>query len=258
MTCLPIRDLLPEYALGVLEAEEVVTVEEHLRSCAGCRREAADLSAGAAAVALALPPVSPSADTESRLLRAIRGRVGTQPRRRRAAAAFAVAASLAVTALGFGAAMAGRAERFEERASRAEASRLASLDQFRDILVGVVPGRELSSDETRLGQLKPVDPGDVGGGAFLQLVSDDRLDFSIVIVSGLGGPDREVALPLRIVLRGTDGQTLRAGRIGSLDRQGHGEVFAEFHRDLTDFTTVSVLDAEGRVLLAGEVDRSRT
>lgn len=256
MSCLPIRDLLPEFALGVLDAGDVEQVESHLRTCAGCRREAADLSAGAAAVALALPPAAPPVETEHRLIRAIRGRMGRRPLRRRAAAAAALAATLAVSAVGFGAAMAGRAERFEERASTAEASRLASLEQFRKILVGVVPGRELPAEETRLGQLKPAHAGDVGGGAMLQLVSDSRLDFSIVIVSGIGGPDSPVALPLRVVLQAPSGQTLRAGRIRSLDRQGHGEVFAEFRRDLAPFTTVSVLDADGRVLLSGEVDGS--
>lgn len=257
MSCLPIRDLLPEFALGVLEPAEVEEVERHLRTCAGCRREASDMSAGAAAVALALPPAAPPAETENRLLRAVRGGMGAGTRlRRRATVAAALAATLAVTAIGFGAAMAGRAERFEERASIAEASRLASLEQFRGILAGVVPGRELPAEETRLGQLGPVHPGDVGGGAILQLVSDSRLDFSIVIVSGLGSPEAPVALPLRVVLRAASGQTLRAGRISSLDRQGHGEVFAEFHRDLGPFTEVSVLDADGRVLLSGEVGGS--
>jgi hypothetical protein len=254
--CEEVRDQLAEHALGVLSPDAANAVEAHLRGCAACRLEAAELSEGAAVVALAVAPAPPPAGTEERLLARFR-RIAIPPEwRRRVAAITATAAILAVSALGFGAAMAGRAERFEVRASVAEAERLAALERFQQILVGLAPGRRIPTNDTRLGQLQPAEPRGVGGGAVLQLVSDDKLDFTITIVSGLGGPDDPVALPLRVWLRSPGGETLRAGTIRELDRQGAGEVFAEFRRDLTSFTSVSIVDADGRVLLVGELPRA--
>lgn len=255
MRCDTVRDHLPELALGVIPGDIAADVEAHLRTCNACRAEAAELAEGAALVALAVPPAPPPAGTEERLLARFR-RIAIPPEwRRRVAAITAAAAILAVSALGFGAAMAGRAERFAERATTAEAQRLAALERFQQILIGVVPGRELKASDTRLGQLKPGQVRGVGGGAILQLVSDDKLDFAITIVSGLGGPDRELALPLRVWLRTPGGETLMAGKIRRVDRQGQGEVFAEFRRDLTPFTLVSVVDADGTVILVGEIPR---
>ncbi|MFM8998912.1 MAG: zf-HC2 domain-containing protein [Actinomycetota bacterium] len=256
MRCEEVRDQLAEHALGIAPSAVASAVESHLRGCAACRAEAAELTEGAALVALAVEPTPPPDGTEERLLARFR-RIAIPPEwRRRVAAITATAAILAVSALGFGAAMAGRAERFEVRASAAEAERLAALERFQQILVGLAPGRRIPSADTRLGQLQPADPRGVGGGAVLQLVSDDKLDFAITIVSGLGGSDAPVALPLRVWLRTPGGETLRAGTIRDLDRQGAGEVFAEFRRDLAAFTSVSVVDAEGRVLLVGELPRA--
>jgi hypothetical protein len=256
MRCDEVRDQLPEHALGVLSPEVAKEVEAHLRGCAACRIEAAELTEGAAVVALAVAPAPPPAGTEERLLARFR-RIAIPPEwRRRVAAITATAAILAVSALGFGAAMAGRAERFEVRASVAEAERLAALERFQQILVGLAPGRRIPTNDTRLGQLQPAEPRGVGGGAVLQLVSGDKLDFTITIVSGLGGNDDPVALPLRVWLRSPGGETLRAGTIRDLDRQGAGEVFAEFRRDLRSFTSVSIVDADGRVLLVGELPRA--
>lgn len=255
MKCDEVRDQLAEHALGVLSPDLSAAVDAHLRGCAACRAEAAELSEGAALVALAVTPAPPPVGTEERLLARFR-RIAIPPEwRRRVAAITATAAILAVSALGFGAAMAGRAERFEVRASAAEAERLAALERFQQVLVGLAPGRRIPSDGTRLGQLQPAEPRGVGGGAVLQLVSAEKLDFTITIVSGLGGPNDTVALPLRVWLRSPGGETLRAGTIRKLDRQGAGEVFAEFRRDLTTFTSVSVIDAEGRVVLVGELPR---
>jgi hypothetical protein len=86
------------------------------------------------------------------------------------AAAAVVAAMVAVASLGWGAVMAGRADRFAERAERAEREQAAALERFQRVLAGVIPGQELPADETHLGQLAPVAEGS-GGGAVLQLVS---------------------------------------------------------------------------------------
>jgi len=96
------------------------------------------------------------------------GKPGSR-RRLRTAAAVAVAAMVAVAGLGWGAVMAGRAERFAERAAQAERQRAAALEQFQGVL-RALPFRAAAT-ETRLGQLAPTLALGRGGGAVLQLVS---------------------------------------------------------------------------------------
>ena len=55
MTCVEVRELLPELAVGVLSEPERAEVEQHPRWCAGCRKEATELGSAAAVVGFALP-----------------------------------------------------------------------------------------------------------------------------------------------------------------------------------------------------------
>lgn len=263
MTCIEVRDHLAERSLGLLAASVAVDVEEHLRTCAACRREAAGLEAAAAQVGLAAATDAPPADLESSVLVAVRGAASSGGRRRgpsrrpsRTALAIVAASFLAVGVLGYGAAMAGRAERYAVRANRAESARADALERFRRVLAGARPAATFPTDDTLLGQLSPVTPGEVGGGAVLQLVSADKLDFTIVIVRGLEARE-DLAFPLRIRLRDATGGVLRAGVIRALDGGGRAEVFHEFRDDLSGWTRVEIVDADGRVILAGEVDATR-
>ena len=170
-------------------------------------------------------------------------------------AAAIVAAFVAIASLGWGAVMAGRADRFAERAEAAEREQTAALERFQRVLAGVIPGQEVPSDETHLGQLTPV-AGSSGGGAVLQLVSPTILDFVMVIVKGLD-PRDTAALPYRVRLVNDLGHELRAGRIEELDADGGAEVFHQFKTtDLTGYTTVNVVDARGELVLTGVVDQS--
>lgn len=256
MTCLEVREQLPEMAVGVLVAADRERVEQHLRWCAGCRKEAADLGHAAATLAFALEPASVPAGLGDRVVARVGRAAGSRatPRRARMAAAAVVAALVAVASLGWGAVMAGRADRFAERAERAEREQAAALERFQRVLAGVIPGQELPDDETHLGQLAPVAAGS-GGGAVLQLISPTILDFVMVIVNGLD-PD-EASMPYRVRLANERGEVLRAGRIDELDADGGAEVFHQFKTaDLTGFDTVTVVDATGAVVLSGVVDQS--
>jgi len=216
-TCLEVRDLLPELALGVLGSPERERAERHLRWCAGCRKEAADLGNAAATFGFALAPAPVPDDLGQRVVELI-GRTAGRPvtrRRFRTTAASLLAASVAVASLGWGAVMAGRAERFEERAAFAEQRRVAALEQFRRILSGIFPAGDIPTNETHLGQLSPTVDGQ-GGGAALQLVSPRLIDFSIVIVNGLD-PRDTARMPYRVQLVDASGDVLRAGRIDRLD-----------------------------------------
>jgi hypothetical protein len=256
VNCLAVRELLPELAVGVLSPTDREEVERHLRWCAGCRKESAELGQAAATVAFALSPAPVPQGLGERIVERIRrtaGAPGTQ-RRARTAAASIVAAMVAVASLGWGAVMAGRADRFAERAEQAERERAAALERFQKVFAGIIPGQELPEEQTHLAQLAP-EPEGQGGGAILQLVSPNLLDFTIVIVNGLD-PAVTGALPYRVQLLNAAGEMLKAGRIDELDADGGAEEYHEFrNRDLRGYTTVRVVNATGDVVLTGEVDQ---
>lgn len=259
VTCLGVRELLPELAIGVLSPAERDEVERHLRWCAGCRKEASELGQAAATFAFALAPVPVPHGLGEKIVERVRhvaGRPGT-PRRARTTAASIVAAMVAVASLGWAAAMAGRAERFEDRANRAEQQGAEALETFVQAIQNVVPpGQDLPEEQFHLGPLAPTAEGQGGGGAVLQLVSPNFLDFSMVIVNGLG-PQAANKLPYRVQLLNAAGQVLRAGRITELDADGGAEVFHQFaNKDLSGYSTVQVLDADGVVVLTGGIERN--
>ncbi len=257
MTCLDVRELLPELAVGVLSDDDRTGVERHLQWCAGCRKEAADLGQAAATFGFSLAPAPVPQGLGERVVARVRRSAGApgSPRRARTAAAAIVAAMVAVASLGWGAVMAGRADRFAERAALAERTQSEALERFNRILSQVIPGEDVQSD-THLGPLSPV-ATESGGGFALQLVSTRLLDFSMVIVNGLD-PAATERLPYRVRLVNTrTGKELRAGRIEELDADGGAEVFHQFKRaDLSGFTDVVVVDAAGEVVLSGTVDQS--
>jgi hypothetical protein len=172
------------------------------------------------------------------------------------AVASIIAAMVAVSGLGWGAVMAGRADRFAERARQAQRSKELALEQFQKVLAGAgLPGSEVPTSDTHLGRLAPMSGTRVGGGAVLQLVSPTTLDFTIVIVNGLD-PTDSGAFPYRVTLRNAGGEVLRAGAITEFDNDGGAEVFHQFNLDLTGFTTVEVTNARGELVLRGIVDQS--
>ncbi|HET7870272.1 MAG TPA: zf-HC2 domain-containing protein, partial [Actinomycetota bacterium] len=98
MNCVAVRDQLPELAVGVLPPGEQVALERHLQWCAGCRKEAAELSQAAATFAFALAPAPLSPGLEDRVVAGL-GRAAARPRtarRTRTAIAAVIAAAIAV------------------------------------------------------------------------------------------------------------------------------------------------------------------
>ncbi len=258
MTCLDVRELLPELAVGVLSVDDRARVERHLHWCAGCRKEASDLGQAAATFGFTLEPAPVPQGLGERVVARVRRSAGAPgtPRRARTAAAAIVAAMIAVASLGWGAVMAGRADRFAERAALAERTQAEALERFQRTIAQLFPGQTVSESNMHLAPLSPVATG-TGGGFALQLVSPRLLDFSMVIVNGLD-PAATQRLPYRVRLVNTrTGKELRAGRIVELDADGGAEVFYQFKRaDLSGFSDVVVVDAAGDVVLSGTVDQS--
>ena len=63
----PFIENIPAYAIGALDAEEVIALEAHLKTCAACRTELAEYRAVSAALLTATPPKQPSAELRKRL-----------------------------------------------------------------------------------------------------------------------------------------------------------------------------------------------
>ena len=66
-----VRELLPAYALGALEAAEATDVARHVTGCPECRAELSDFERLADALALAVPEAAPPAALRGRLLAAV-------------------------------------------------------------------------------------------------------------------------------------------------------------------------------------------
>lgn len=66
------KEMLAIDAAGALDANERVTLEEHLQSCAECRAESSELSNAAAFLVYTVAPVLPPAALRSRILESVR------------------------------------------------------------------------------------------------------------------------------------------------------------------------------------------
>jgi hypothetical protein len=263
VNCAAAHDRLPEHALGVLSPRDATVLERHLAWCAACRKEAGELQSAAATLAFAPVPEEPPAGLEGRVVDAIGGAAAgalagpapapSKTRRSRMVGAAVLAAAIAVSGLGWGAVMAGRAARFEDQADQATLTRQSALDQLQRVLRTV----EFSDpkDVAFLGTLAPY-AGTQGGGAAITLVSPRLIDLAIVTVDGLR-PMPPQRMPLTVWLAG-DGPTLRVGTIRALDTGGGAEISRQFNRDLGDYDEVVVRDAAGEVVLRGSLGREAT
>ena len=63
----PFIENIPAYAIGALDAEDVIALESHLRTCASCQTELAAYRAVSESLLTATPPKQPSAELRKRL-----------------------------------------------------------------------------------------------------------------------------------------------------------------------------------------------
>jgi hypothetical protein len=252
VTCLEVRDRLVERSLGALHLEDVARVDRHLGWCAACRREAEDLDRAAATFALTLAPTSPPDELEDLVVTAVHREANAPPERRthrsRSAAAAVVAAAVAVSALGWGAAMAGRAERFSDAFVQANQRNDDMLRRLESRLGSQVFQEE--GNRAFLGSLVPT-AGRIGGGSAITWISPTITDFTIVTVAGLP-PGDQAALPYRVwIVNESTGQRLQVGEpIRHLDADG-GAMRVKNALDLDGFRNFAVTDAAGEVVLRG-------
>ena len=251
MNCLSVRERLTEQVLGVLPKAEGAVVDRHLEWCAACRKEAGELQRAAATLAYSVAPVEPPAELEEHVVETVRSAAGrrraTGPRRSRVAAAGVLAAMLALSGLGWGAVMAGRAERFEAQAADALRKQQQAIGRLGDVFLIPEADPEAIVELSTLLSPRLLEGR---GDALVLLSSGDDLVF--VLVDGLTD-SRAVRFPLQVRLVSQDAAPRLVGEIRTVDQSGGGGVFATFEDDLTDVDAVVIRDARGRILLRGSL-----
>jgi hypothetical protein len=253
MNCLTVRERFPEHALGTLPEGDRTLVDEHLAWCAACRKEAGELERAAATLAYAAAPLDPPADLEEKVVRAIRGaaaerRRGAPPRRRRAAAAGLLAAVIALSGLGWGAVMAGRADRIRDQMAATRLRQATAQRNFATVL------KELEgADPANIVEIADLtSPRKAASGQALVLLSPTTDDLVFVVVSGLTGLS-DGQFPLQVRLVSSDAGQLVAGTIKALDTGGGGGLYRFFVEDLQAFDGIVVRGAHGKILLHGSL-----
>ena len=73
------KEMIPARALSALDAAEERVLNEHLESCAECRKELEDWQATAAALSLTSDPVEPSPQVRERILSEVRKDLSSSP-----------------------------------------------------------------------------------------------------------------------------------------------------------------------------------
>jgi Putative zinc-finger len=250
MSCLLIRELLPEHAMGVLPRDDAGSVDAHLAWCAACRKEAGELQRAAATLAFSVAPVEPPSELEDRVVEAVREVAARRsaPRRRRGVAAALLAAVLALTGLGWGAVMAGRNARLNEEVAIAQQKQQEALRR----LGGMVEEfEELTEPGTLVELADLMSPRQaIGGGDALVLLSPASSDVALVAFTGLTGvPERR--MPIEVWLESDEAADILVGRIDSLNTDGGGGVRRWYLQSLRPYDAIVVRDARGRVLLNG-------
>lgn len=247
MYCPAVREHLAEFVLGTLDRDRRRFVERHLESCAGCRKEVAELAEGATVAASVIAPAEPPPALEDRVVEAIKDAAGRRERRRRSrlgVVASGVAALMAVGAFGLAMATAGRVTELQESAQSAK----DRADRFEKVLVGIL----MEADDGRILSVDLVGIGDApGGGRGILFDSPGGMDWALVITGGLS-PDNG---PYHAYL--TTGGTRQ--RVGQLSPSAPGEMAAYriFSRDVSGAHWVSVRDGSGNTVLRGSVSAER-
>jgi hypothetical protein len=163
---------------------------------------------------------------------------------------------LAVSALGWGAAMAGKAARAELQAEQVQQDQIGIARRFKDVL----SQEGLSDPENRVfvGSLVSPDGGPAGGAA-LTMASPSGRDLVSVWVSGLAPSEAQPA-PYEVYLVGEQNRRLFIGKIRAeaIGDAGDANLLKQKDFDISRYTGVEIHDASGTVILSGTVSLRTT
>lgn len=221
-----LQDLLPAYALGALEGEELAELAAHLAAgCVPCRRELALLARDLELLAAEAPPVEPSPEIRSSILEAIEP--SARPHAKgRLLAALAVAAGVALAVAGYSSwqGLTREVERLKAERGRLEnqlATLSAELDRVRSEAAYATAAIEiLSSPESRAVALAGLAEG---AGAHGRTYLDPSRRRALFLAYRLPPLPADKTYQLWFI---ADGKPVSAGTFG-VDRQGCGRLEVE-------------------------------
>ena len=270
MACLRVRDLLPEFALDVLDEGEAREIEQHIEACPGCRREAEGLRESAAHIAMALPAQVPGPALGDRVGRAVEdARSGRGSKRRNAsrrtlrlvAAAALAAAMLAAGASTWALAMRGQVAVQKQAVSRRsqDIERLQTfIAQFQQRMQALQQAnranfRPLPAAE-RAKVLGALMTSPSGGGASGELLVVSIPDATPDFVTLQANIPPQAHGPFRVLFEQRSALAIKAG---SLVKTPNGDYVLSTDpmffpdNDLSKLTGVVVLDRTGQTVLTG-------
>jgi predicted anti-sigma-YlaC factor YlaD len=248
VNCATVRDVLPEFALGVAPGDDATAVELHVETCAACRKEAVDLQRAAATFGYALAgDGAPPEALEHDVVESVRS-VALAPRparsRGRRTGFLLLVAAVLVASVGVGSVFAGREERLRLQQERTAQAQGDALQRFGQIPIN------LGGPNTRVLVGTLAAPSGGGTGSALTIVSKGADDQMVVIVNDLSGR----RLPLAVSISDTKGHTVDIGKIHALDTAGGATMARETPTSLNGFVDVTVSDARGRTVLRGTLE----
>jgi predicted anti-sigma-YlaC factor YlaD len=248
VNCAAVRDVLPEFALGVALGNDANAVELHVETCAACRKEAVDLQRAAATFGYAIaadgaPPEELEHTVVDAVREAARPAKHAHARGRRTGIALLVAAVL-VASVGVGSVFAGREERLRLQAERTALAQQTAINN----LAVVAAHAGGPNTQVLTGVLTATSAG--GAGSAVTILTKDAQDQLIVVVNDLPGP----TLPLDVSLSDTKGRTIEIGKIRSLDFSGGTTRAWEVQTSLKGMVDVIVRDANDHIVLRGTLE----
>lgn len=256
MTCVEVRDRLPEHAVGVLDDAVGRQVERHLEWCAGCRKESAELAEGVETLGRSLAPASPPAALEERVVNRVLMAAGRRPQpSRRRTVRVLVSATLAAAMVALGAVGWGIAERRQAIDAREELARIQGVQDRLAALVDRLQQQLRISGKIFQAELYP-GTRDQAAGAAMVLSPRDGSGFVVVHVVRPLDPSLG---PFVAEVRDVEGHTLRVGQL--TPHRAGGFVLQNLNLesntsrpgavDLERLTSISILDGSGVPVLLG-------
>ena len=261
MACLRVRDLLPEFALDVLDGGDAAQIETHLETCPACRKEAEGFREGAARLALTVPKAPPAPALSERVAQRVASEAQERsaPRLRRpatgrtvrvVAAAGLAAAILAAGSFSWALAMRDQVQK-QQGVIDQRAATVAKLRAF------------IAEFQQNVYIVRPVDKSKFLG-ALLASPSSDGSSGELLVFSIPNQPDfvhmqanlpPSAKGPFKVLFQQADGTQIKAG---GLVKTPNGDYALSkdprfFDLDLSHLTGVIVLDKDGATLLTGAI-----
>jgi len=241
MTCDEVRELLPEHLLGILDAQQGVAIERHLRGCAACRHELALLEEGLAALARATHDEEPPAELRDRVLSSLQEERRDEPHaaipapRRSRVIVFGIAASVAllvaIGSIAWGTSQARRADRL-----------LADAGSYRNLL------DTLGGEDFHIGTVQPTGNEEIGGQVLLY--EGDRAggwsSWGVLFVRAPGRTGAATA-----TLLSSDGHAMELPELEFED--GEAAVWIVVTEDLAGYDRLTITDADGSLLATASI-----